>query len=469
MSEENWGEDPEPKKAEEGEKQEGNRSYRDILLSSLKHKSGKSAANFVEKLANDTQQALGRQSTLKLPGTFRDLSVQESVTYWMDRIFDLFLDFSYDFNAAVEGTSLEVSCDRPVLFHDVVRDRKWSDVSETKVWSFKGSISTLVWSLILRGSKDNIQAFIVPKDQIIALSGAQSFFKPYLELTATVDRGTVTWMIDQAEIPFERADEVAQDLFGALIRVSRSEQEPEERSHLHASSHKEPPPIPHQSLTGKYKVFASQAEQSESMKLSFSPDYISKRNDLLTLTGAYPKAGNAAADAKNAGKKGSESPQVDKDLAKNNCDATVAEAGTAPSPVPDSCASSLSSTPGETKAVGTSVSAAVKEELAEKAPLVETKDPEDKSGKSATVEMDSLSESGGDDLMVDGQDIDVNQACDLLVKIIDRDLEGLAKAGAEAFTKRDMKAAEDAMKRTSSLNAFREQLSTLVAQWKEQL
>lgn len=438
MSEENWGEDPEQKKAAEGEKQEGNRSYRDILLSSLKHKSGKTAANFVEKLANDTQQALGRQSTLKLPGTFRDLSVQESVTSWMDRIFDVFLDFSYDFNAAVEGTNLEVSCDRPVLFHDVVRDRKWSDVSETKVWSFKGSISTLVWSLILRGSKDNIQAFIVPKDQIIALSGAQSFFKPYLELTAVVDRGTVTWLIDQMEMPFERADEVAQDLFGALIRVSRSEQEPDERSHLHASSHKEPPPIPHQSLTGKYKVFASQAEQSESMKLSFSPDYISKRNDLLTLTGAYPKASSAAAaDAKSESKKSSESKKEDGDRAKTDSETIVSDQ--------------------------------VMESPAEPAPQAEATDSQERVETTATVETDSLSESGGDDLMVDGREIDLNQACDLLVKIIDRDLEGLAKLGAEAFTKRDMKTAEDAMKRTSSLNAFREQVSALVAQWKEQL
>jgi hypothetical protein len=460
MSEENWGDDSNQKKEDEGEKPAGGKSYRDLLLSSLKHKSGKTAANFVEKLANDTQQALGRQSTLKLPGTFRDLSVQESVTNWMDRIFDVFLDFSYDFNAAVAGTNLEVSCDRPVLFNDLVRDRKWSDISETKIWSFKGSISTLVWSLILRGSKDNIQAFIVPKDQIIALSGSQSFFKPYLEMTAIVDRNGVTWKIDEMEMPFERVDEVAQDLFGALIRVSRSEQAPEEKSHLHSTSHKEPPPIPHQSLTGKYKVFAPAVEQSESMKLSFSPEYAPKRGDLLTLTGSYPKASwSAAGGAKAEGKTAAKGLEEEAKPAAAPLPTAESQAETAPGLTPSS----------EQQDSQLNLDSLEKTEAqappAEAKPTQAAAPASDGGQKGSGCGLDS----GGDDLMVDGKNIDLGQACDLLVKIIDRDLEGLARTGAEAFTKRDMKAAEDAMKRTSTLNAFREEVSSLVAQWKEQL
>ena len=71
--------------------------------------------------------------------------------------------------------------------------------------------------------------------------------------------------------------------------------------------------------------------------------------------------------------------------------------------------------------------------------------------------------------MVDGKEINVSQACDLLVGVIERDLEVLSKEGAEAFTKRDMKAAEEVLKRSSKLNAFREQVSTLMSEWKDQL
>ena len=71
--------------------------------------------------------------------------------------------------------------------------------------------------------------------------------------------------------------------------------------------------------------------------------------------------------------------------------------------------------------------------------------------------------------MVDGKDINLTQACDLLVGVIDRDLEGLAKAGSDAFTSRDMKAAEEALKKSATLNNFRDQVAALLAQWKEQL
>jgi hypothetical protein len=433
------------------EQKQESKTYRDILLESLKSK-GKDGANWVERLANDTQEALGKQATLKLPGNYRDLTVQESVTTWMDKIFDLFLDYAYDFNPAVTGSDLEVSWDRPVLFHSISKQGKWGD-GETKSWAFKGSLATRSWSLVMRGTKEQIQGHIVPNDQVIALSSSENYFKPYLEMMAQLDRSAVKWTIDGIEIPSDRVGEVAQDLFGALIRVSRGEQKDDEKSHLHVSSHKAPPPVPHQSLTGKYKVFSTAAEQSESMKLSFSPEYVPKRNDLLRPDESLPKQKSDKPSAAEA---------LAKKLAQENAErkakATETQKVKALKAAQQAPQAGVAKAPDSS--TGESSTKQVEKEVCQD--VVEPETSADEKKISEKVE-------SGAEPVADGKQISLWQVCDLLLAVIDRDLEELSKQGVDAFTQRDMAVAQEVLKKSTNLSTFKDQVAALMSQWKNQL
>ena len=71
--------------------------------------------------------------------------------------------------------------------------------------------------------------------------------------------------------------------------------------------------------------------------------------------------------------------------------------------------------------------------------------------------------------MSESKELTVPQACDLLATAIERDLSNLSKAGSEAFARRDMSAAEDALSATRALTTFREQVSALLTQWGDKL
>ena len=465
MSEANsGGKDPSPgkgKSQEQGGRAEDGKSYKQILLESLKGKAGKSASDWVEKLASDTQEALGRRTTLSFPRSIRTLGARESVTAWMDKIFDYFLDYAYDFNPAVAGTDLEVSWERPVVYNEPVRERKWDD-PDKMMWIFKGSVSTRSWSLILRGTIERIHGYIVPKDKIIALSGSSISFYPYLEMVAVTEKGLTTWTVDDVEMPFERVHEVAEDLFGALIRVARGEQTADEKSHLHRTAQKAPPPIPHQSLSGRYRAFVPPpVDQTESMRISFRPDYVPKRDDLLRDSGGFRKAG-AAAEAEKAA---------------TRSDAAQAKAAQPGEPAKVREAKAGADSPARAPAAAGATEAARSPEAArppeageppEAAKSMEAAKPPEPVQSTETAKRAEAAHSPPE-VATDYKEMTAGQALDLLLRVVEQNLEQLARSGAEAFTRRDMKAAEEVLRRSSTLGAFKDQVIALSKQWKELL
>ena len=63
----------------------------------------------------------------------------------------------------------------------------------------------------------------------------------------------------------------------------------------------------------------------------------------------------------------------------------------------------------------------------------------------------------------------LSEVCDLMSQLIDRELEALAMAGAEAFAAQDMSRVEKTMRRTSKVKALRQQMQTVLSDWKAAL
>src|SRR5438045_1674855 len=102
--------DPEPPRAnrDDGAPVSG-ALLRNQILANLKTRTAADASSFVNELSQETQAALVQRITLQTPFNIRDGFLEKSMTTWVDRLFDYFQDFCFEFNPSIKSSQLEVT------------------------------------------------------------------------------------------------------------------------------------------------------------------------------------------------------------------------------------------------------------------------------------------------------------------------------------------------------------------------
>ncbi|MBX9724386.1 MAG: hypothetical protein K2X81_23455 [Candidatus Obscuribacterales bacterium] len=99
------------------------------------------------------------------------------------------------------------------------------------------------------------------------------------------------------------------------------------------------------------------------------------------------------------------------------------------------------------------------------APAVQAPSPTISSSASASSHSNSFSSSSTQISAEPG----LNEACDILGRAIERELDLLSKAGAKAFEDHDFSKVEVLMKRTSKMKSMRDQMLNTIKEWKQKL
>ena len=86
-------------------------------------------------------------------------------------MFDAFQNYGYDFNQEASGTELELNWIRPVF----TKEPNGGNV-------FAGRLSTRLWTMVIKGTPQDVQAYILPADKMIGFSLSSTAFKPYFAM-----------------------------------------------------------------------------------------------------------------------------------------------------------------------------------------------------------------------------------------------------------------------------------------------
>lgn len=157
----------------------------------------------------------------------RDGQNATSMTKVIERLFDNFKRYSFEFNRTQEDRELEVFCERPSSM------RMTAEYMElgVPIKFCLGTLSTRQYSLIVQGEEKRIRVFIVPVEYMIGFKPGQTEFKAHLDMKMAADRAAndAVWLIDGQILSLASLPALSRRLFTQLIKVSKGESNFEEK------------------------------------------------------------------------------------------------------------------------------------------------------------------------------------------------------------------------------------------------
>jgi hypothetical protein len=165
----------------------------------------------------------------------------EAMIAIIDSVFDIFQNSAYEFNKIAAGSELELNWVRPFLTKEGAPSWMGSNVEPVTV--FTGRMSTRLWTLIMKGTTDVIQTYILPTSKLMTFNISSGTFKPFLVMEPHHDNGSLGWRINSHDISPHLLQPIARELFNALIRFAKSEGNEDEEFDLVAIGLVAPKPV----------------------------------------------------------------------------------------------------------------------------------------------------------------------------------------------------------------------------------
>lgn len=135
---------------------------------------------------------------------------QLSMAALMDKLFDDFQRYSYQFNQTEESREFVISCVRPSL-----------NSEQGKGSAYQGHLQNSIWGLRIIGDSKSIRMFFVPAQRLYhEVSMSQIYF---LELTVRSSSDGPSWFIGNKPIYLSQISFLSKKIFARLMRVSRGE------------------------------------------------------------------------------------------------------------------------------------------------------------------------------------------------------------------------------------------------------
>jgi len=263
-------------------KRSASSEMKEAVLKSLKPRAGKGTTKW---LAEITQEALEEPSAASagVPEQAAPPAPAVDMMTMVDKLFDVFTGYSFEFNRSVGSRELNVDVERPTL-------RKAGDAryGQRAGASFCGRLFMRQWSLMIRGEQERIEGALVPSDQILAYNADPSEFAVFFGIELSTGEAVPVWRLNNRVLQVEDLRTLAKQLLVSLVRFAKGELEAgdqfvwtgdqEASPALHPGSEDTPmpgaqlPPRPPSFYSdGESSFFSSSASTTPSLPESRSP------------------------------------------------------------------------------------------------------------------------------------------------------------------------------------------------------
>ncbi|RTL44760.1 MAG: hypothetical protein EKK48_05800 [Candidatus Melainabacteria bacterium] len=192
--------------------------WKSRVLASYKSKGAKDSNTLLAKISDG-------KAALEVGDRHKSANVQEVMVSTVDKMFDVFQNCAYEFNKIAAGTELEINWIRPFLSKEVTAN--WQQQEHANL-IFSGRVSTRRWTMVVKGTVEEVVVFILPADKLIGFALSANNFKPYFTMIPISENLDVRWQIEEHIMPPELFHNIYKELFNGLIRFAREEAHPDE-------------------------------------------------------------------------------------------------------------------------------------------------------------------------------------------------------------------------------------------------
>lgn len=159
-----------------------------------------------------------------------DNKLNENMASIVDRLFDNFKRYAFEFNRSLDHREHVVNCERPSSMRS---QADYSDIGGQPIRFCIGHISSRDWALLVQAEENRVRAFITPIKFLVGFRPDQSDFEPYVEMLLVRDRvgnsRQMIWTIDGQALALESIPALSRRFFGQLVKVTRGEASNTER------------------------------------------------------------------------------------------------------------------------------------------------------------------------------------------------------------------------------------------------
>jgi hypothetical protein len=153
-----------------------------------------------------------------------DRELRAPALIFIERLFDDFSRYSYEFGTTAAGSEVDVECFRPVPPKDSIQLAP----GEPPV-VVEGTLIVGGWTMLVQAQDRRIRAFVIPKEYLPGFHARQSFYSPFMEMQASIHNGQTVWRMDEQRLSSEFLAKFSKQLFSALVKVTAGELSPSER------------------------------------------------------------------------------------------------------------------------------------------------------------------------------------------------------------------------------------------------
>jgi hypothetical protein len=168
------------------------------------------------------EESVGKAEEPVVTGS-TDNKLNENMASVVDRLFDNFKRYAFEFNRSLEHREHVVNCERPSSMRS---QADYTDMGQPIRFCI-GHISTRDWALVVQAEENRVRAFITPIKFLVGFRPDQKDFEPYVELLLVRDRvgnsRQMVWTIDGQALALESIPALSRRFFGQLVKVSRGE------------------------------------------------------------------------------------------------------------------------------------------------------------------------------------------------------------------------------------------------------
>jgi hypothetical protein len=402
---------------------------------------------------------------------------------WMERLFQLFDQYSQDFNKLVDEPHLISACYPP---QEQANENPLINRSQ-------GLVSTKHWQLLVRLQKEGLAGFLLPKSMEQTFLKEESLFERIFLIEAAEEYQDV-WGYDGKPTDYSQLPTLARRFFGSLIEIARNEEDLEEETDQEDAY---PSPINAATgngidegaaaFSGEQAVFKDllnfgqnqgatpgqewqEQEPGQESGLSnlLKDNDETGRIDLVALERSRANGeGAASINGESVSSFNSAAPFNDESVSAFNSESAAPFNDQSVSSFNSESASPLNndSAPVEVeKNAYWSKSSGRNRGTIEFSAYREDGETVTEQTESSTLSKET--EANTEELeMLKTEELTIASACEMMRHSIDKELEAITRSGMRAFENQDLAAIEKAMKRTKKVKEFKEQLSPVLSMW----
>ncbi len=209
----------------------------DRILSSIKNNfSGEETKRWMTAIQDD--KLTGAEEAISQG--VKENALSTSMSTVMDKLFDNFKRYSFDFNRTQDNRDFEVTCERPASM------RMTAEYMEhgKPIKFCLGHLSTKSYALVIQGEEIRVRAFVLPVEYLVGFKPHQTEFSPYLDMKLMASRSMSesNWSIDGQTVALTSLPALSRRLFTQLIKVSKGESNYDDKFVFNPQEHEIPKP-----------------------------------------------------------------------------------------------------------------------------------------------------------------------------------------------------------------------------------